>query len=143
MRWPLKNFCVCRGTFVDAEAQLLCHERLNAVEEEIVEPGAGLASYFNGIFEALRRDEGGACAFALQQSIGSHGRAVKENEVSAERNFAGGFDNGLRGIGGAGEDLEHSQLSTVHPDTVGEGAAGVDGDAERLGAHDRESGELG
>ena len=46
--------------------------------------------------------------------------------------FLRGFDNCLRRIGWRGENLEHAHLSALHPDAVGEGAAGVDGDVERL-----------
>lgn len=48
--------------------------------------------------------------------------------------FAEGFDDGLGGVGGGGENFQHTQAAAVDPDTVGEGSAGVDGDAEGLGA---------
>ena len=49
-------------------------------------------------------------------------------------NFAEGFDDGLRGIGGSRENFQHAQAAVrICPDTVSEGAAGVDGDAKRLG----------
>ena len=42
------------------------------------------------------------------------------------------LDNRLRRVGWRGEDLEHAYLPALHPDAVGKGAAGVDGDVERL-----------
>ena len=123
----------------DAEAEIFGDQRLDAVEEKIVELGAGLASDFDGVFESGGGDEGGARAFALEQRVGADGGAVEEDEfaVADAQSFvddlAEGFDDGLRGIGGRGKNFEHAEAACVEPDAVGEGAAGVDGDAERLG----------
>ena len=37
------------------------------------------------------------------------------------------FGNGLRRVGGSGEDLHHAQLPALDPNAVGEGSAGIDG----------------
>src|ERR1022692_3502783 len=109
-------------------------ERFDAVEEEVVEFGAGLASNFDGVFEAFRGDEGGARAFVFEKRVGADRGAVEEDEFAFVGDFAEGFDDGLGGIGWRGENFEHAQATCVDPDAVGKGAAGVDGDAEWLGA---------
>jgi hypothetical protein len=40
------------------------------------------------------------------------------------------FRDGLGWVGGSGEDFQEANLAAIHPDTVGEGAAGIDSDAE-------------
>ncbi len=129
-----EDFAVAGGAFVDAEAEIFGDQRLDAVEEEVVELGAGLASDFDGVFEAFRGDQGGARAFAFEQRIGADGGAVEEDEVAFVRDFLKGFDDGLRGIGGSRKDFQHAEAAALSPDAVGEGAAGVDGDAEGLRA---------
>ncbi len=62
--------------------RLLGDERLDAVEEEIVELGAGLASDLDGVFESGGGDERGAGAFAFEQRVGADGGAVEEDEFS-------------------------------------------------------------
>ena len=44
------------------------------------------------------------------------------------------FDDRLRWIGGRGENFQHARVAgVIDPNTVRKGAAGIDGDAERLG----------
>ena len=50
-----------------------------AVEEEIVELGAGLASNLDGVFETGGGDQSGARAFAFEQRVGADGGAVQEH----------------------------------------------------------------
>jgi hypothetical protein len=61
---------------------------------------------------------------------------VQDYQLAGVIDFAEGFDYGLGGVGWSGENFEHVQtvVGAVYPDTVGEGAAGVDGYAEGLGA---------
>ena len=129
-----QDFAVAGGAFFDAEAEIGGDQRLDAIEEEIVELGARLASDLDGVFESGGRDQSGARAFAFQQSVGADGGAVQDDEFAVVIDFAEGFDDGLGGIGWRGENFQHAQAAAVDPDTVGEGAAGVDGDAEGLGA---------
>ena len=84
-----EDFSVAGGAFVDAEAEIFGDQRLDAVEEEIVELGAGLASDFDGVFEAGGGDERGARAFAFEQRVGADGGAVEEDEIAFGRDFAG------------------------------------------------------
>jgi hypothetical protein len=53
-------------------------ERLDAVEEEIVELGTGLPSDLDGVFETGGGDQRGAGAFAFEQRVGADGRAVQD-----------------------------------------------------------------
>ena len=130
-----QNLAVAGGAFFDAEAEIGRDQRFDAVEEEVVELGASLASDFDGVFETGGGDQGGARAFAFQQSVGADCGAVQDYQFTFGGDFAEGFDDGLGGIGGSGEDFQHAQAAgVVDPDTVGEGAAGVDGYAEGLGA---------
>ena len=47
-----------------------------AVEEEVVELGAGLAADLDGVFESGGGDQSGARAFAFKQRVGADGGAV-------------------------------------------------------------------
>ena len=47
------------------------------------------------------------------------------------RDFDDGPDNRLRRVGRRGKNLKHADLSALHPDAVGKGAAGIDGNVER------------
>src|ERR1022692_1825640 len=125
------NFAIIRGAFVDSETEIFRNQRFDAVEEEVVELGAGLAADFDGIFETGGGNQSRARAFAFEQGVGADGGAMQKNEFALVIDFAEGFDDGLRGIGGSGEDFQHAQAAGgLDPDTVGEGAAGIDGDAE-------------
>ncbi len=129
-----EDFAVAGGAFVDTEAEIFRDQWLDAVEEEIIELGAGLASDFDGVFEAFGGDECGAGAFAFEQRVGADGGAVEEDDVAFGSDFLECFDDGLRGIGGGRKDFQHAEAAVFSPDAVGEGAAGVDGDAEGLRA---------
>jgi hypothetical protein len=59
---------------------------------------------------------------------------VEQNEFACVVNFMKGFDDRLRGVGGCRKNFQHAQPASFDPHAVGEGASGVDGDAERLGA---------
>ena len=106
-----QDFAVAGGALVDAEAEILRNQRLDAVEEEVVELGAGLASDFDGVFEASSGDERGARAFALEQRVGADCRAVEEDEFACVVNFMKGFDDGLRGIGGCRKNFQHAEAA--------------------------------
>ena len=54
-------------------------QRLDAIEEEVVELGAGLASDLDGVFETGGGDQSGARAFAFEQSVGADGGAVQDD----------------------------------------------------------------
>ena len=60
---------------------LACDERLDAIEEEIVELGTRLPSNLDGVFEPGSRHQRGARAFAFEQRIRADGSAVKKNEL--------------------------------------------------------------
>ena len=77
-----QDFSVAGGALVDAEAEIARDQWLDSVEEEVVELGAGLASDFDGVFEAGSGDERGARAFALEQRVGADGGAVQEDEFA-------------------------------------------------------------
>ena len=71
---------------------------------------------------------------------------MQDHEFTFVIDFAEDFEDGLGRISWSGEDLQHAQAAAgVAPDTVGESAAGVDGDAKWLGSagHGVEFGELG
>ena len=59
---------------------------------------------------------------------------MEQDDLRIGGDLLQGFDDGLRGIGGGGKHFQHAKLARFVPDTVGEGAAGVDGDAEGLRA---------
>ena len=68
------------------EAQVARHERLGTALGEVVEGGAVLARELDQIAEALRRDERGARAAALEQRVGGDRHPVRE------RRDVGGVD---------------------------------------------------
>ena len=130
----LKDFAVAGGSFVHTKAQIRRDERFHAIKEEIVKLGTGLAADFDGVFKTGGRDQCHARAFALQQSICANCGAVQKDVIERPifSDFVDSFDNRLRRISRRRENLEHSYPSAIHPDAIGEGAAGVDGDVERL-----------
>ena len=129
-----QDFSVCGGAFVDAEAEIFWDQWLDAIEEEVVEFGAGLASDFDGVFETAGGDESGARAFAFKSVLVPTVVPCRRMKFGSGGDLLDGFDDGLRGIGGSRENFQHAEAARFDPHTVGEGAAGVDGDAERLGA---------
>src|SRR6202043_3221072 len=136
-----EDFAIAGNTLVNAEAKIFWNERLDAVEEKVVEFRAGLASNLDGVFESGGSDQGGARACALKQGVSANGGAVEEDEFAAVRssvfvsgNPAKGFDDGLGWVRRCRENFQHAEASAVLPYAVGESSSGVDGDAERLGA---------
>ena len=95
------NLAVAGGAFFDAEAKIGRDQRFDAVEEEIVELGASLASDFDGVFETGGGDQSGARAFAFQQSVRADCGAVQDYQFTFERDFAERFYDGLGGVGGS------------------------------------------
>ncbi len=117
-------------SLVHAESQFGGNERLHAIEEEVVEPGTGLAADLDDIFETRGGDQGDARAFALKDGVRADGGAVQEDDGGLASDLTNRFGDRLRGIGGRGEDLQEADTPALDPDAVGEGAAGIDGDAE-------------
>ena len=91
--WGGQDLAIGSGAFIRTEAEIFRHERLNALEEKIVELGAGLASDLDGVFEADGCDQGGAGAFAFEQRIGSDSGAVEEDATYR------------KGVGGRGSQV--------------------------------------
>ena len=118
--WSFEDISFAVGAFGDSEAEVRWDERLDAVKEEVVELGPRLAADFDGVFEAFRCDQRNASAFPLQDCV---------------RDLANGFGDRLRRVGRGGENFQKANTAALDPDAVGEGAAGVDSDAEggRLG----------
>ena len=75
----LEDLSVTGGAFVESEAQVGGNQRLNTIEEQIVEFRPGLAADLDGIFETCRGNQSYARAFALQQSVRADRRAVQQN----------------------------------------------------------------
>ena len=113
-----ENGAISRRALIDTEAEVFGNERFHAIEKEIVELGAGLASDFDGVFEASGGDESGAGSFALEQRVGADGGAVEKDvvyasQVSQSRRDMGHptddlgncFDDGLGWVGGRRENL--------------------------------------
>ena len=126
----MQNLSVAGGAFVDAKTQIGGNQGFYTIEKEIIKFGTGLAADLDGVFKTGGGDQRHARAFALQQSIRANRRAVQKDSRSARPDLFQGLDNCLRGIGRRGENFEHAYLPALHPDAVGEGAAGVDGDVE-------------
>ena len=84
----MQNLAVTGGAFVDAETQIGRNQGFNAIEEEIVELGTGLAADLNGVFETCGGDQRHARAFALQQSVRADCGAVQKDSRSAPPIFS-------------------------------------------------------
>ena len=76
-----EDFAVAGGAFVDAEAEIFGDQRLDAVEEEVVELGAGLASDFDGVFETCVVTRAVRAPLRSEQRVGADGGAVQEDDV--------------------------------------------------------------
>ncbi len=70
------------GALVHAETQLSRNQRLDAIEEKIVKPGASLAADLDGVFKTCGGNQSHARALALQQSVGADRGAVQK--ITAE-----------------------------------------------------------
>ena len=133
--WGEENGAVGCDAFGNAEAEIGDGGR--AVLVPVVEIGAVLAGDGEGIFESGCGDESYACAFALEQCVGSDRGAVADFDLIGRNergDLADSFEDGAAGIGGGGGEFEDLDAAGVAVDAVGEGAAGVDGDDE-TGSH--------
>ncbi len=128
----MQDLTVARGAFVYAKTQIRRDQWFYAIKEKIIKFGTGLAADLDRIFETRGGDQSYARALALQQSVRADCGAVQKDSRGALSDFFQRLDNGLRGIGRSGKDFEHADLSAFDPDAVGEGAAGIDGDVERV-----------
>ena len=103
----LQDLSITGGALVESEAQFGGNQRLNTIEEQIVEFRAGLAADFDGIFKTCRGNQRHARAFALQKSVRTHRSAVQQNHRIATAYFFQSFDNCLRWVGRGRENFEH------------------------------------
>jgi hypothetical protein len=55
---------------------------------------------------------------------------MQQNDCGFAGDLANSIGDGLRWIRRRGENFQEADTSTLDPDAVGEGAAGIDGDAE-------------
>ena len=130
-RGRLQCCAIAAGALLHTEAQRGRNQRLNTIEKEIVKLRPSLAADLNSIFETSGGDQCHLRALALQQGVGANGCAMEKNHRTAKSDLPKRFDNRLRRIIRGGEHFEHTNASTLHPDTVREGAAGVNGDVKR------------
>ena len=70
----------------------------------------------------------------LEESVGSDGGAVEQLNrrgafVQSPAHVGDRLGDGARGIGGSGKDFQDFQAAGAEKNAVGEGSAGVDGDA--------------
>ena len=143
MGWRAENSSVGANAFGNAEAKV--GDGRGAMVVPIVEIGAGLAGDGEGVFKSSSGDEGDACAFALEQSVGGDGGAVANfygGGCDEVRDFVDGFEDGAAGIVWRRREFEHTDAIADAVDAVSEGAAGVDGDGEVRG-HSRKHIRLG
>ncbi len=123
---------VGRHPLARADAPVGRDERRRVRRAQPVEVGARLAAQLDDVLEALRGDEHGARAVALQQRVGRHGRAVRERldllGVRAgllQRRLDGG-EHALRLVLRRRRRLGRDQPAPGGDDGVREGAADVD-----------------
>ena len=103
----LEDLSITGGALVESETQFGGNQRLNTIEEQIVEFRAGLAADFDGIFETCRGNQSHARAFALQKSVRTDCSAVQQNHRIASANFFQRFDDCLGWVGRSRENFEH------------------------------------
>ena len=115
----------------DAEAHTTLHQRRHTFECKVVKLRPILAADLDGVFKARGSNESYARAFALQQRVCADGGSVQQSHAAGSSDLRKRLGYGLRGIGRRGEDLDHAWPAALHPDAVGEGATGIDGNAER------------
>ena len=60
-----EDLSLCCRPFVNSKAQIFGDQRFYAIEEKIVQPRAGLAADFDGIFESDSCDQRSSGAFAF------------------------------------------------------------------------------
>lgn len=113
----------------------------NSVEEQIVELGTRLPSYFDDIFEPLGGDQRDARTISLKQRVGSNRGAVQQNKSSTRIDLFQGLKDGLRRIGRSRKDLQSVDGTAIDPNAIGESATRVDRNADwgrRSSCHARE-----
>lgn len=131
-RWRLQYLPVAGGPFRDAKPQIVQHQRFYALKEEIVEPGSRLPANLNGIFESGGCDQRYARAFAFQERVGADGGSMQQYKAVGDANSLQCGSDCLGWVGRSRKHLQHPQAAIFSPHAVGEGATGVDGDAERF-----------
>ena len=132
----MEHGSVGADTLGDAKAAIFSSKRGGTVDVPVIEAGASLAAYGEGIFKPGRGDEGYARTLALEESVGGDGGTVADFDGGiryAAGNFANRFKDGAAGIVWSGRKLEDIDAAADAVDAVSEGAAGVDGDGEVRG----------
>ena len=75
-RGSLQHFAIAAYALRHAEPHCPFHQRRHALKRKVVKLRSSLPSDLDSVFESSRGNERHARAFALQQSVGAHGRAV-------------------------------------------------------------------
>jgi hypothetical protein len=125
----IQHISIAGRSLIHAQALTTGHQRLDSIKEEIVKFRPGLAVNLNRILESGSGDQGYPAAFALQHCVRADGRSVKQRQRSAHSNLSQSLSNRTGGIVGRGEYFEYANPAALHPNAVGEGAAGIDCDA--------------
>ena len=129
----LHDFAIARDSLGDAKTHLAGNQRRNPVKEEVVELGPGLAADFENVFKSRCGHQRRARSGALQQGVGADGGAVQQRKrLVRSGDFRHALENCPRRVVGSGEHFEQPYAATLHPNAIGEGAAGVDSDAKRF-----------
>lgn len=138
-----------RDTLIDLDDLLI--QDVWLPDGEIKDLWPRLVSYGQTVPEALCDDHGDPLALALEQGVGGDGGAhadgldgggvegLAAGNVSGEEVLHDAPDALERGVGVVGrvlgQELQHDVLAIARADTVGKGAAAVDGDADAPGCH--------
>ena len=129
-------------------AEVALDQRRRLLPREVVEPGHPQVADLQHVAEALRADQPGARALALQQRVAGDGGAVHDlGDVGAVDGVLGdeggdAFHDGPRVVVDAGGDLARRHRAILgQQNDIGEGAPDIDADAP--GAHAPLSGALG
>jgi hypothetical protein len=128
-----KDLAFGGDAFRDAEAKVLRDKADVRLGGPGLEPGTCLPADGDGVFEALRRDEGDTRAFAFEHRVGADCCPMAEVGVfGASTELGDALHDGGAGIVRGGAEFEDLQLAIDEGYAVGEGSSRVDGDAQTL-----------
>ena len=126
-----QNFALGAHAFRNAKAQLTRDKANRQRSKPVVERAAGLASNGNGVLEAGSSDKGNTRSAPLEHRVRAQRGAVPQIGGAISGDPRECVENRQRRIRWRREKLEHAQLPGLEVNAVGEGAAGIDGRAQR------------
>ena len=131
IRGLLQNLALGVDSLLHTETQFSRDQRLDSVEEKVIQARACLPPDLDDVFEPGGRDQCDAGAFSLQQGIRADRRSKQQRDAGSRPDLPQRLADRARRVGRSREDLQGAQYAAFHPHAVREGASGINCDAQR------------